>query len=579
MVEGLETIGVTYRYPKSENPVLQDVSLSFPQGTFTVIMGETGAGKSTLLMTLNGVVPDLKEGTLTGEVRLDGQDLSQFRVQTVTEYVGLVLQDPESQILSRYVKEDVAFGPRNYLVPRAEIKKRVAQALAQVQLESFENRETSQLSGGQKQRLAIAGILALQPKILCLDEPTSELDPVGREEIYLTIDSLRKSSDATIIAVEHSSADVVDRADRIVVMANGVVSWEGSPRDFFTDMELVGRSKVKQLPIATVGNELVKAGLIRPKDIPLSVEEAVSTVARLSAGSALAPPLPAQSDEDAAEQNDVAVQINDLHFRYPGGQRGLQGVDLTIKSGEYVALVGRNGAGKTTLAKQLNGIFLPTKGNVLVGGEDTRGVPSWELAQKVGYVFQNPDHQIFSTTVEEEIRFGLKQTRLDQKEIDKRVQEVLEFTGLESVRDEHPYSLGKGERQRLAVASILALRPGVLVVDEPTTGQDWAGVQTMMGLIDELNAAGTTIVMVTHDMDIVARHAKRMIVMDDGRVTADGPPAAVLADSEVLQQAAVNTTQPAELCRTLWPGSPVILDPVALGEHLASQLEVAKNDA
>lgn len=579
MVEGLETIGVTYRYPKSENPVLQDVSLSFPQGTFTVIMGETGAGKSTLLMTLNGVVPDLKEGTLTGEVRLDGQDLSQFRVQTVTEYVGLVLQDPESQILSRYVKEDVAFGPRNYLVPRAEIKKRVAQALAQVQLESFENRETSQLSGGQKQRLAIAGILALQPKILCLDEPTSELDPVGREEIYLTIDSLRKSSDATIIAVEHSSADVVDRADRIVVMANGVVSWEGSPRDFFTDMELVGRSKVKQLPIATVGNELVKAGLIRPKDIPLSVEEAVSTVARLSAGSALAPPLPAQSDEDAAEQNDVAVQINDLHFRYPGGQRGLQGVDLTIKSGEYVALVGRNGAGKTTLAKQLNGIFQPTKGNVLVGGEDTRGVPSWELAQKVGYVFQNPDHQIFSTTVEEEIRFGLKQTRLDQKEIDKRVQEVLEFTGLESVRDEHPYSLGKGERQRLAVASILALRPGVLVVDEPTTGQDWAGVQTMMGLIDELNAAGTTIVMVTHDMDIVARHAKRMIVMDDGRVTADGPPAAVLADSEVLQQAAVNTTQPAELCRTLWPGSPVILDPVALGEHLASQLEVAKNDA
>lgn len=579
MVEGLETIGVTYRYPKSENPVLQDVSLSFPQGTFTVIMGETGAGKSTLLMTLNGVVPDLKEGTLTGEVRLDGQDLSQFRVQTVTEYVGLVLQDPESQILSRYVKEDVAFGPRNYLVPRAEIKKRVAQALAQVQLESFENRETSQLSGGQKQRLAIAGILALQPKILCLDEPTSELDPVGREEIYLTVDSLRKSSDATIIAVEHSSADVVDRADRIVVMANGVVSWEGSPRDFFTDMELVGRSKVKQLPIATVGNELVKAGLIRPKDIPLSVEEAVSTVARLSAGSALAPPLPAQSDEDAAEQNDVAVQINDLHFRYPGGQRGLQGVDLTIKSGEYVALVGRNGAGKTTLAKQLNGIFQPTKGNVLVGGEDTRGVPSWELAQKVGYVFQNPDHQIFSTTVEEEIRFGLKQTRLDQKEIDKRVQEVLEFTGLESVRDEHPYSLGKGERQRLAVASILALRPGVLVVDEPTTGQDWAGVQTMMGLIDELNAAGTTIVMVTHDMDIVARHAKRMIVMDDGRVTADGPPAAVLADSEVLQQAAVNTTQPAELCRTLWPGSPVILDPVALGEHLASQLEVAKNDA
>ena len=576
MKDSLDVVGVSYRYPKADADVLNGITLRFPAGSFTVVMGQTGAGKSTLLMTLNGVIPHLKEGDLRGAVVMDGTDLGEFRVQTITEYVGLVLQDPESQILGRSVAEDVAFGPRNYLVPREEIRARVQRCLHQVQLDGFDDRETAQLSGGQKQRLAIAGILALQPQVICLDEPTSELDPQGRDEIYATVDALRQSGDVTIVAVEHASGDIVERADHLVVIKDGRVSWEGPPAEFFRDLSLVADNLVKPLPIAVVGEELVAAGLIERDEIPLTVAEAEALVGRLSGGQQLSRPL-SEPVTTAAPTAEPVVELRDLVHTYPGGHRGLSGVNLAIARGEYVAIVGRNGAGKTTLAKHLNRILDPTSGSVHVNGIDAATLKPWELARHVGYVFQNPDHQIFSATVAEEIAYGLKLAGLSPEEIEKRIGEVLGFVGLAAERDEHPFSLGKGERQRIAVASILALQPEILVVDEPTTGQDWAGVQSMMTLIDQLNAAGTTIVMVTHDMDVVAHHARRVIVMDGGRVAADGPTADVLARTDVLASAAVATTQPVELSRLLWPQARPILDEGELGRHLAAELLRARS--
>lgn len=560
----IEQVG--YRYPKALSDALTDVDIILPTGGLTVVMGRTGAGKSTLLMTLNGVVPQLTGGQLEGSVRLDGADLAGYRVQTIAEFVGLVLQDAESQLLGRTVAEDVAFGPRNHLVPAEEIRRRVAEALERVGLAGCEPRVTATLSGGEKQRLAIAGVLAQRPQVLCLDEPTSELDPAGRAALYLVVDELRHE-EVTIVAVEHDPAEVLARADHLVVLDAGRVAWQGLPADFFRDP--ASAALVRPLPVAVVGHALERAGLITRDDVPLTVDLAEQLIRRLTREHPLPAPQTAPPPPLAV---DPVVELRNLSHRYPDGGRGLHGVDLTIGWGEYLALVGRNGAGKTTLAKHLNGLLQPTSGTVTINGMEAAGQPPWELARHVGYVFQNPDHQIFNPTVAAEIRYGLKLAGLPPSEIETRLAEVLERTGLSEYRDTHPFALGKGLRQRLAVASVLAMRPAILVVDEPTTGQDWAGVRSMMELIDQLNVEGTTIVLITHDLDVVVQHARRVVVLDDGELVADGPTAEVLGRPDVLARAELPTTQVIELSQRLWPRHPPLLDEHALADHLVVQL-------
>jgi energy-coupling factor transport system ATP-binding protein len=569
MESSLDVVGVSYAYPNAR-AALHRVHVRFPKGSFTVVMGATGAGKSTLLMALNGVIPHLKAGRLDGRILLDGADLADFRVQTITEYVGLVLQDSDSQLLGRTVAEDVGFGPRNYLVPREEIRRRVRDCLATVGLAGQEARETAHLSGGQRQRLAIAGILALQPQVLCLDEAASELDPDGAARIYSTLDALRRSGDTTVVAVEHRASEVIRHADNLVVLKGGRVSWQGRPVDFFRDAELTRANGVKPLAMAVMGAELVAAGVIPPAEVPLDVDEADVLIRRLRDGRALpAPPVRCAGPRSAG---DLVIDVHDLVHTYPAGDRGLAGVTLAVRRGEYVAILGRNGAGKTTLLKHLNGLLRPASGTVSVDGRDTSALRPWELASRVGYVFQNPDHQIFNVTVAEEVRYGLRMARLAQREVEQRLDEVLALTGLDDLRARHPFSLAKGERQRLAVASILALRPSILVVDEPTTGQDWAGTGAMMALIDELNSRGTTIVMVSHDLDVVAAHARRVVVMDGGVMVADGPTADVLGRTDLLAAAGVDPPQTVALSLRLWPDSVPLLDEAELGRHLAAVL-------
>lgn len=543
----IEIKGLSFTYKNSDSEVLKDVDLSIEEGKFTVIMGRTGAGKTTLAMLPNGIIPQLVEGTVKGTIIAGGKDSSKYRVQTMAREIGLVLQDPETQIFGRTVDEDTAFGPRNYLVPRDEIKERIKRALDKVRLDGYEKRQTSQLSGGEKQRLAIAGILAMDPSIIILDEPTSELDPIGREEIYSTMVSLQKDQKKTVVAVEHSSQEISEKADNIVVLSDAHVVWQGSPKDFFRELDLVERYGIKPLPVSKVGWELYKKGFIAKEEIPLTVDDAYSLVLRLLDGRKLG----FSPAEVPRQERTKLIEVNDVHYQYDKSKEALKGVSFDIYEGDYVALIGQNGAGKTTLAKHFNSLFKPTSGRILVCGKDTKNEEPNTLAEQIGYVFQNPDNQIFSTSVYKEMEYGLKALKLSEEEMSKRIHEIAKLLDIEKVLEEHPFSLGKGERQRVAVASILVLKPKILVVDEPTTGQDWDGIQNMMKLIDELHANGTTIVMITHDMDVVATHANRVIVMAKGSMVADGSVRDVFKQEKALKDAYVARPQIPELSERL----------------------------
>lgn len=567
----IEIKDLSFTYKNSDVEVLKDVNLSIEEGKFTVIMGRTGAGKTTLAMLPNGIIPQLVEGTVKGTIIAAGKDSSKYRVQTMAREIGLVLQDPETQIFGRTVDEDTAFGPRNYLVPRDEIKERIKSALNKVRLDGYEKRQTSQLSGGEKQRLAIAGILAMDPSIIILDEPTSELDPIGREEIYSTMVSLQKDQKKTVVAVEHSSQEISEKADSIVVLSDAHVVWQGSPKDFFRELDLVERYGIKPLPVSKVGWELYKKGFIAKEEIPLTVDDAYSLVLRLLDGRKLG----FSPVEAPRQERTKLIEVNDVHYQYDKSKEALKGVSFDIYEGDYVALIGQNGAGKTTLAKHFNSLFKPTSGKILVCGKDTRNEEPNTLAEQIGYVFQNPDNQIFSTSVYKEMEYGLKALKLSEEEMSKRIHEIAKLLDIEKVLEDHPFSLGKGERQRVAVASILVLKPKILVVDEPTTGQDWDGIQNMMKLIDELHANGTTIVMITHDMDVVATHANRVIVMAKGSMVADGSVRDVFKQEKALKDAYVARPQIPELSERLGLES-MTLTAQELGDALISTLEASR---
>ncbi len=559
----IELKNISYCYPNVEEPCLKNINLTVQKGKFIVLMGATAAGKTTLSLCLNGLIPQLLEGKLTGQVSVAGLDVRKTAVQTLSKVLGLVLQDPETQIFGRTVEEDTAFGPRNFQVPLDEIKQKVNSSLESVRLKGYNQRMTEELSGGEKQRLAIAGVLVMEPEILVLDEPTSELDPIGRSEIYATLNDLRTKKDLTILLVEHSIEELIQKADEVIVLNQGEVAWRGVPIELFRNIPLLSKWGIKPLPVSQIGWNFYEKGWISFAEIPLDIQAAEGMIRALLPkyglrqgqvlvlGEGLGHTQEQNKDcllkqENQMSEKKISVQVSELFYQYNSAQPALRGINLTIEAGEFVALIGQNGAGKTTLAKHFNGLLKPTSGEIIVEGMKTLQYDTSELSKTIGYVFQNPDHQIFSTSVAKELEFGLKNAGFSGKEIKERVDQALQYTGLERYRSVHPFSLGKGERQMIAVASILVLKPKLLIIDEPTTGSDWAGVQTMMALIRKLHSAGTTIIMISHDMDLVAQYAKRVIGLKDGEIIIDGTPQAVFSQEQILLDSAII---PPQLCR------------------------------
>jgi cobalt transport protein ATP-binding subunit len=527
---------LAYTYRGQNEPALDGVSLEVAEGEFVVIMGHSGAGKSTLCASLNGLIPHFFRGRMQGEVLIEGRSTREGKVGEFAKDVGLVFQDFEAQLFSTNVALEVAFGPENFEVERDEMMRRVKSVLGQVKLEGFEARQPATLSGGQKQRLAIASVLAMEPRILCLDEPTTDLDPIGKLGIFEIAEDLKDREDVTLIVVEHETEETLD-ADRIVVLRDGKIAADRPAREVLRDVELLEESSVMPLGVTRFFR---RKGLWEAQ-LPLTPRQGLEEFKRRGwrVSSERHGELVEADEKREQSYGESLIEVEGLAHRYPNGVVALEGVDLGVRRGEFLAVLGQNGSGKTTLVKHFNGLLEPTEGSVRVEGEETVKQGLRRLGQRVGYVFQNPDHQIFSDTVFDEVAFGPKVRGFEEGEIKERVSEALAAVGLEGYEEEDPFGLTKGERQRVAVASVLAVRPDVLILDEPTTGLDYAEQRSMMDLVWRLNEAGSTIIAVTHTMWVVAEYAHRAVVMKDGRVALSGTVREVFAREEELRDAAL----------------------------------------
>ncbi len=534
----IEIESLSFRYRAASDDALRDINLKVGDGEFVVVMGPNEAGKSTLCLTLNGLIPHLVRGSLSGRVQTCGLDTRESAVKELFPNVGLVLQDFESQLFSTEVELEVAFGPENLGLPVEEIRQRISRALELTGLTALRGRQPATLSGGQKQLLAIAATLSLEPSVLCFDEPTTDLDPENKRRIFDLARRLFEERRQTLIVVEHETEEAL-AADRIALMSDGRVVAQGPPPEILRDIALLERCRVMPLQLTEL---FAKIGF---GDLPLGPEEALEIWRRNSCelDSGARDKLRTSDSERKSSYGETLIEVRDVHFSYGSEIQALRGVDMKIREGEFVAILGQNGSGKTTLAKHLNGLLKPARGKVCIGGKSAAGMSTEDPGRRVGYVFQNPDHQIFEESILKEVLFGPKKLGLESERAHKQARDALETVGLWQRRDEDPFMLTKGLRQKVAVASVLATRPNAIVMDEPTTGLDYGELRQMMSLVRRLNDDGHTIIMITHCVWIAAQYAHRIILMSDGRIVADGPTREVFAQEDLLAKADIIAPQ------------------------------------
>ena len=576
-----------YAYPPpmpgaAPTHVLRGVDLEVAAGEFVALLGRVGAGKTTLCMALNGLAPHATGGTIRGQVMVAGLDTRRHPVAELARTVGLVFQDPEAQLTQMCVEDEVAFGPENLGLPADEIEARVTWALAAVGLSAQRDRSPIHLSGGEKQRVALAAILAMRPQVLVLDEPTANLDPAGKAAIFNVLARLARQRQITIVVATQEVERVARHADRVLVLHDGRIGLAGPPAEVFEQVarlqewglgvpqlaelaDLLARRTGRRYRFTNVGDaykqlrDCLKSPSFRGPPPLSETEKQPFGVPRADSQPLTSQPLKGLLSlrqgfpipEPGAQAPQIALEA--VSFSYPDGTPALRDVSLTIAAGEFVALLGPNGSGKTTLAKHLNGLLRPQRGRVLLDGRDTRGARVAELAHTISYVFQNPDHQIFAATVEEEIAFGLRWQGLPPVTVAQRVAEALDRFRLASHAHLPPAMLGSGQRRQVTLATALAARPRVLVLDEPTGGLDGRGRQELMAALAAFHAGGGTVLLITHDMRPVAELAGRAVVMTGGRVRFDGTPGALFQQHELLAGAHLSAPPVVRLAQRLAP--------------------------
>ncbi|OGO16400.1 MAG: hypothetical protein A2Z14_04505 [Chloroflexi bacterium RBG_16_48_8] len=494
---------LSFRYRDRQELAIRDISLSMEPGGLLLVAGPSGCGKTTLARCINGLIPRSYKGELTGSIRMLGQDTSSLSLARISQMIGTVLQDPERQILGTRVISEVAFGLENLGFSRPEIRERIAETMDYLGITELAERGTHNLSGGEKQKVALAGVLAMKPKMLLLDEPLASLDPASAQE---TMALLRQLVDEgmTVLIVEHRVEDVLKiRPDRVMLMLNGVVTYLGPIRGLESAVDY---HEVK-LPAAMT--------------------------LKMAAGD----PAPGEPTllADAFEGAEPLVCFENVGFEYENGVKVLHDVTLNIHRGDVIAILGPNGAGKTTLAKHAIGLLKPNSGNVWVEGRETSELSVAEIANTLGYVFQSPSHMLFAPSVKEELSFGPKNLGHRPEDIKKEVREAIEIVNLSGLEENPPLALSFGQQKRVTIAAILSMRSKILVMDEPTAGQDYKNYMDFMDSILRLPNF-EAILFITHDIDMAVIYANRVLVVSEGTVVADGAPEEVLKDYDLLER-------------------------------------------
>lgn len=521
---------------------LDHVNLNVEPGQFISILGHNGSGKSTFAKHINALLTP-SEGTLY----VDGMNVSDDEYTfAVRQTAGMVFQNPDNQIIASVVDEDVAFGPENIGVPTEQIITRVEKALKMVGMYKYKNHSPNKLSGGQKQRVAIAGVMAMEPKCIIMDEPTAMLDPDGRADVLQAVHTLNKEKGITVILITHYMEEVVD-SDYVFVMEKGKVVMEGKPREIFKDVDKLKSHSLDVPQVTLLAHELRKAGLNLPECI-LTRKELLDAL-KENYGHLIKSPYGA-GKLDFPERNkknnpaDNVMILDHVSYKYSPGTAyevtALDDVSLNIKEGEFIGIIGHTGSGKSTLVQHLNGLIKATEGSIYYRGQDIydKDYDIKDLRTQVGMVFQYPEHQLFETTVFKDVQFGPKNQGLDEKEQIKRAYEALGLVGLpEEFFLASPFELSGGQKRRAAIAGVIAMKPAVLILDEPTAGLDPKGRDDILGLISDMHKKrGDTVILVSHSMEDVANYVDRIIVMDGGKPAFDGTPKEVFAHYKELEK-------------------------------------------
>ena len=520
----------TFQYDAQAEATLKDISFDIVKGEKVLILGPSGSGKSTLAQCLNGIIPNIHKGQAQGQVRIAGQNIFKQSIYDKSQLVSTVLQDPDGQFIGLTVAEDLAFALENDCADQSEMKDKVALWAERLDLTSLLNHRPQDLSGGQKQRVSLAGVLIDESPILLFDEPLANLDPKSGQETIDLIDKIHKEVGATTIIIEHRLEDVLYRpVDRILLVNDGTLLFNGSPDELLSSTLLL-ENGIREPLYVTV---------LRQLGFDTRDAQNLSQLDALDLSGLVLPDRVLKDKRDSS--SDSILKVEGLSVAYGDNPAIIEDMSFSLKKGERLAIVGKNGAGKSTLAKALCG-FVPSQGKLTYKGQDISQDSISERSERIGFVLQNPNQMISQTMIFDEVALGLRLRGIEETEVEERVHEVLKTCGLYSFRKWPISALSFGQKKRVTIASILVLKPEIIILDEPTAGQDYKTYTDIMNFLDSLQKQGHTIVMITHDMQLMLEYSDRCLVVVEGKIIADDNPVTILNQKDLLESANLKQT-------------------------------------